>query len=292
VLATACRHRGAYPPRLLDLDDPPSVLYMRGSAKLMTLVSTVAAVAVVGSRRASGYALEVAHELGRRLAGCGTPVVSGMAFGVDSAAHEGALAAAGPTVAVLGSGADVPYPRAKLSLYRRICESGLVLSELPPRSRPARWTFPARNRIMAALCAMTVVVEGNHESGSLITARFAAELGREVGAVPGQVTSPLADGPNGLLADGACVVRSAEDVLDAIYGPGHELLSSKRSDPSALSPRLRSLLAAVEQGNETVEAIAGGRGEASEVLSGLTELELLGLVRRAAGGRYLRCAAT
>jgi DNA processing protein len=215
-----------------------------------------------------------------------------MAFGVDSAAHEGALAAPGPTLAVLGSGADVPYPRAKRSLYERIVESGLVLSELPPSARPFRWTFPARNRIMAGLSAMTVVVEGRHDSGSLITARFAAELGREVGAVPGQVTSALAGGPNGLLADGACVVRSTADVLDVIYGAGHGLAPPDRALAQALEPRLRSLLAAVEQGRGTVEALVSEAGEAGEVLGGLTELELLGLVRRAAGGRYVRCASS
>jgi DNA processing protein len=139
---------------------------------------------------------------------------------------------------------------------------------------------------------MTVVVEGRRDSGSLITARFAAELGREVGAVPGRVNSTLAHGPNALLADGACVVRSAADVLDALYGPGHGLGSPGQALAQALEPRLRRLLAAVEQGGETVDALAGDADEAGEVLSGLTELELLGLVRRAAGGRYVRTASS
>jgi DNA processing protein len=291
-LEIVCRHESGFPSRLLEADDAPALLYLRGDGSMLSLLSKTPAVAVVGSRRASDYALEVAHALARELAACGIAVVSGMAFGVDSAAHEGALAATGPTLAVLGSGADVPYPRAKRSLYQRIVESGLVLSELPPRSRPLRWTFPARNRIMAGLSAMTVVVEGSHDSGSLITARFAAELGREVGAVPGQVTSALAGGPNALLADGACVVRSAADVLDALYGPGHGLASPQRALARALEPRLRSLLAAVEQGRETVDALAGEARETGDVLSGLTELELLGLVRRAAGGRYVRCASS
>jgi DNA processing protein len=291
-LSVICRHRTAFPPGLREADDGPALLYLRGDGELLSLLSRTPAVAVVGSRRASGYALEVAHALGRELAACGLPVVSGMAFGVDSAAHEGALAAAGPTLAVLGSGADVPYPRAKRSLYERIVKSGLVLSELPPRSRTLRWMFPARNRIMAALSAMTVVVEGCHDSGSLITARFAAELGREVGAVPGQVTSALAGGPNALLADGACLVRSAADVLDTLYGPGHGLAVPERALSQALEPRLRSLLAGVEQGRATVDALASETTDAREVLSGLTELELLGLVRRAAGGRYVRCASS
>jgi DNA processing protein len=185
----------------------------------------------------------------------------------------------------------VPYPRAKRFLYERIVDSGLVVSELPPGSRPFRWTFPARNRIMAALSAMTVVVEGRHDSGSLITAGFAAELGREVGAVPGQVTSPLAEGPNALLADGAIVVRSTKDVLDAIFGPGHDIAPPDRA-AGRIEPRLRSLLAAVEQGRATVDDLTGELGDAGEVLGGLTELELLGLVRRAAGGRYVRCASS
>jgi DNA processing protein len=291
-LALLCRHDSAFPPRLLEADDAPVLLYLRGNDSILSLLSKLPAVAVVGSRRASDYALEVAHALARELAACGLPVVSGMAFGVDSAAHEGALAAGGPTLAVLGSGADVPYPRSKRHLYERIVESGLVLSELPPRSRPLRWTFPARNRIMAGLSAMIVVVEGSHDSGSLITARFAAELGREVGAVPGQVTSPLAGGPNGLLADGACVVRSARDVLDALYGPDHGLLSPAQAPTLVLEPRLRSLLASVEQGMETVEELTADGLEIGDVLSGLTELELRGLVRRGAGGRYVRCACS
>jgi len=291
-LATVCRHEAAFPPPLLEANDGPASLYLRGDDAMLPLLSKAPAVAVVGSRRASQYALEVAYTLGRELAACGIPVVSGMAFGVDSAAHEGALAARGPTLAVLGGGADVSYPRAKRSLYERIAKSGLVVSELPPRSQPFRWTFPARNRIMAGLSAMTVVVEGRHDSGSLITARFAADLGRDVGAVPGQVTSALASGPNALLADGACVVRSAADVLDALYGPGHGLASPERALAQALGPRLRDLLAAVEQGRDTVDALAGEASEAGDVLSGLTELELLGLVRRAAGGRYVRCASS
>jgi DNA processing protein len=290
-LAALCRHAAAFPRPLLEADDGPALLYLRGRDELLSLCASGPAVAIVGSRRASDYALEVAHTLARELAACGVPVVSGMAFGVDSAAHEGALAAAGPTLAVLGSGADVPYPRAKRFLYERIVESGLVVSELPPRASPFRWTFPARNRIMAGLSAMTVVVEGRNDSGSLITAHFAADLGREVGAVPGQVTSPLADGPNGLLVDGATVVRSTTDVLDVIYGPGHDVAPPDRV-PERLEPRLRTLLAAVEQGRATVDALTSEIGEAGDVLGGLTELELLGLVRRSAAGRYVRCADT
>jgi DNA processing protein len=263
-------------------------LYCRGRGGLERLAGDPA-VAIVGSRRASSYGLEVARALARDLSACGVPVVSGMALGVDSAAHEGALEGGGLTVAVLGGGADVPYPRSKLGLYRRIASNGLIVSELPPALQPFRWCFPARNRIMAGVSTMTVVVEGNTSSGSLITAGFAADLGREVGAVPGQVTSALAGGPNGLIRDGACVVRGAEDVLDALYGAGEGARRASGATPH-LDERLQRLLGAVERGRRSADAIASDPAEVAEVLTGLTELELLGLVRRGDGGSYVRCA--
>ena len=176
-------------------------------------------VTVVGARRASTYGREVARELGRELASAGLVVVSGLAFGIDACAHRGALDG-GLTVAVLGCGADVAYPAAHRSLWRRVGEDGLVLSELPPGCGAWRWAFPARNRIMAALSGMTVVVEAAERSGSLITADLAADLGRDLGAVPGPVGSRLSVAPNNLLAGGACLVRDAQDVLDAMLGPG------------------------------------------------------------------------
>jgi DNA processing protein len=295
-LSAHCRHDPALPRGLLEPRDAPRLLYVRGDLALLGRLREEPAVAVVGSRRASPYGLEVARTLGRELAACGVTVVSGMALGVDSAAHEGALDGGGPSVAVLAGGADVPYPRTKLRLYRRLCREGLVLSELPPGCRPRRWCFPARNRIMAALAAMTVVVEGRADSGSLITAGFAADLGREVGAVPGQVSSSLSSGPNGLLADGACVVRSASDVLDALYGPGHgERMNAARvaGRRERLEPRLAAVLAAVEAGAGTVDAIVASVSgvSAGQALAGLSELELLGLLRRTAAGSYIRCAS-
>ena len=146
-------------------------------------------------------------------------VLSGMAFGIDACAHRGALES-GRSVAVLGCGPDVAYPAAHRSLWRRIQENGLVLSELPPGTGAWRWSFPARSRIMAALAGLTVVVEAAEGSGSLGTAEIAADLGREVGAVPGPVSSRVSAGPNCLLSDGANVVRGAEDVLDVLLGPG------------------------------------------------------------------------
>jgi DNA processing protein len=286
-LRAVCPHGGRYPPLLREAADQPAALFMRGREETLAAMIEGPAVAIVGSRHASSYGLEVAHGLARELSACGVPVVSGMAFGIDSAAHDGALAARGPTVAVMPGGADAAYPRSKHALHRRIAERGLVVSELPPGTRPFRWCFPARNRIMAALARMTVVVEGTERSGSLITARFAQDLGREVGAVPGHVTAEVAAGPNALLADGACVVRSAQDVLDALHGPGVLTLAAERRTP--LEPQLEHLLAAVERG-ETIESLAAGGTGVGAVLAGLTELELLGLVRRGPGGSYVRCA--
>jgi DNA processing protein len=286
-LWAVCRHEESFPDRLLEAPDAPALLYGRGTVSLERLNEPP--VALVGSRRASGYGLEVARTLARELAACGVPVVSGLALGVDSAAHDGALEGGGLTVAVLGGGADMPYPSSKRGLYRRIVADGLVVSELPPGLQPFRWCFPARNRIMAGLSVMTVVIEGSTSSGSLITAAFAADLGREVGAVPGQITSRLARGPNALIRDGACVVRCAEDVLEALYGAGEAALRASAVTP-ALDERLQTLLDAVERGHGSADSIARDPTEVGEVLAGLTELELMGLVRRGPGGSYVRCA--
>ena len=288
-LWTVCRHHRGYPSALRVIGrDAPAALYVKGDAGLLELLEVERSVAIVGSRKASEYGKQVAYALGRELAASGVPVVSGLAFGVDAAAHEGALAGGGPAVVVMPSGADVAYPRSHHRLHARLCEQGLVVSELPPGTRPLKWCFPARNRIMAGLAQMTVVVEGTATSGSLITAQFAQDSGRDVGAVPGLVTSGLAAGPNALLADGACVVRSASDVLDALYGVG---AGPPRGiivrEP--LEPRLEKLLRAVEAG-QGVDAIVRGGAAVDDVLAGLTELELLGLVCRGPGGSYLRTA--
>jgi DNA processing protein len=291
ALGTVCRHESLFPTPLLEPPDGPSLLYLKGDRGHLHRMRSDPVVAVVGSRRASPYGLEVARSLGRDLSACGIVVVSGMAFGIDSAAHEGALEGGGLTVAVLGSGADQPYPRSKGNLYERIASKGLVASEMPPGQSPFRWCFPARNRIMAALASMTIVVEGTANSGSLITARFAADLGREVGAVPGPVTSTVASGPNGLLADGACLVRSAADVLDAIYGPGSpDILRAKASALPELGEPLKRLLSAVEEGRSSPDEIASDPAEVPEILAGLTELELMGVIRRGPDGGYIRCA--
>lgn len=215
-----CRHDGRFPAGLRATPAAPWTLIGRGDSARLDRLDSSACVAVVGSRRATSYGREVARELGRDLAREGVFVVSGLAFGIDACAHRGALEA-GSTVAVLGCGPDVAYPASHRSLWRQVAESGLVLSELPPGTGAWRWTFPTRNRIVAGLCAMTVVVEAAQRSGSLITANLAADLGRELGAVPGPVSSRASAGANDLLAGGACLVRNASDVFEVLAGvPG------------------------------------------------------------------------
>src|SRR5581483_678724 len=202
--------------------DAPAVLFGRGDPALLGELVPDGAVTIVGTRRPSGYGRELATSLAREVAAAGVGVVSGMALGIDSRAHAGALEAGGFTVAVLGNGVDIAYPASSRQLYAQIAERGLVISELPPGTAARRWSFPARNRIMAALSAMTVVVEAREPSGSLITAEFAQELGRQLGAVPGRVGTSSAAGTNGLLRDGAAVIRGAGDVLDALLPIGAE----------------------------------------------------------------------
>ena len=286
-LHSVCVHDAAYPPLLAQAPDRPAALFVAGGWERFATIVSQTNVAVVGARRASGYGLEAARVLGHDLAAAGVTVVSGMALGVDSAAHAGALEGGGATVAVLAGSAHRPYPSSKRRLHGRIVETGCVLSEMPPGAAIRRWSFPARNRIIAGLARATVVVEAAVTSGSLITAEFARALGRDVGAVPGQVTSPLASGPNDLLFDGALVVRDAGDVLDLLFGAGVRPLPPRR-DGSELRPRLRDLLGEVEAGRTTLSAIVAAGGDAGSAMVGLAELELLGYVRRGPAGSYVR----
>jgi DNA processing protein len=280
-----CRHGDLYPRGLRDAADAPWALIGRGDPGLLDGLEPFAAVTVVGSRRATSYGREIARELGRELASAGMIVVSGLAFGIDACAHRGAIDA-GRTIAVLGCGPDTAYPAAHRSLWRRICEEGLVLSELPPGAAPWRWTFPARNRIMAALTGMTVVVEAAARSGSLITADLAADLGRDLGAVPGPVTSRASAGTNSLLAGGACLVRDAQDVLDAMLGPGAKPIA--HSGP-ALDPGLAEVLSAIEAGESSCDGVAAALGlSGPDAAAALARLELLGYVTCSTVGMYAR----
>ena len=207
------------------------------------------AVAIVGTRRPSPYGTEVAYALGRGLGAAGVTVVSGLALGIDATAHRGCLDGSGSAVAVLACGPERAYPRRHRRLHEQVAERGLVFSELPPGTQAQRWSFPARNRIMAGLARLTVVVEAADPSGSLITADFARDLGRTVAAVPGRVTARMAAGTNGLLRDGAVPVTSTEDVLDELFGVGHAPGAAAGPGPAPpVDAALRDVLDAVEAG--------------------------------------------
>lgn len=284
---TICRCDPAYPRRLAAAPGSPAVLHVAGGRGRLAALLAAEAVSIVGSRRGSPYGLEVARALGRSLTAAGLTVVSGMALGIDSAAHAGTLEGTGATVAVLPAGAERPYPAGKRALYRRIIRAGVAVSELPPGSESRRWTFPARNRIIAGLSAMTVVIEAGERSGSLVTAGVAEDLGRQLGAVPGRVTAPLSAGTNHLLARGATVVRDASDVLDAIFGAGVRAVPvTSGSGPGAVSPELQDLLDAVGAGADTLGALVRSGRPLEQTLTSLAELELCGHIRREAGGRY------
>jgi DNA processing protein len=284
-VVTVCGHADAYPPPLRDLVDPPAVMFGVGRAEVLSLLADEPAVTVVGTRRASPYGTEVAYALGRGLGASGVPVVSGLALGVDGTAHRGCLDGGGVPVAVVGSGPDVIYPRRHRRLHERVQESGLVLAELPPGTEPYRWSFPARNRIMAGLAQMTLVVEAADPSGSLITADFAKDLGRCVAAVPGRVTSSVARGTNNLLKDGATPISGTEDVLDELFGVGARAVRDLDAKPEPDDPLLLKVLEAVD-GCDSVETVARATGQtAAETRAALGRLEAEGyLVRRDLGG--------
>jgi DNA processing protein len=283
-LATVCRCRDAYPSRLRDLADPPAVIHALGD-----LVEYDDAIALVGARRASSYGLEVAGALGRGLSAARVPVVSGLALGVDSAAHEGALQAPGPTIGVLAGSAHEAYPRRGWRLHAAVARRGAVFSELPPGAEVHRWCFVARNRIIAALSAATVVVQATERSGSLTTADFATELGRIVGAVPGLVTSRLSAGTHSLIQAGAPLVRDARDALELLAEATGRDYAAPEPAPVSLAPPLRRLLAAVEDG--TLTSLTNTPEQARAALAGLAELERLGLVRRDTGGHWQRAVS-
>jgi DNA processing protein len=282
-LDTICGCDPAYPPGLRALAAPPAVLYVAGGLERVVDLLLGQPVAIVGSRKASPYGLDMARALGRGLAASGLTVVSGMALGIDSAAHAGALEAGRPTVAVLPTSANRPYPPGKRALHRRIVAGGAAVSELGPGTDVWRWMFPTRNRIIAALAAMTVVVEAGERSGALVTARLARGIGRPVGAVPGRVTQPQTAGSNGLLAAGACLVRGPQDVLDHLFGAGERTAREPRRQPPA---ELAPLLAAIADGHESTAALARAGVRPEQGLAALAALELGGFVRRGAGGRF------
>jgi DNA processing protein len=257
--------------------DPPPSLFFRGAGDPALLAGR--SVAVVGARSCSPYGAQVARRLSRDLAAAGLVVVSGLARGVDGEAHRGALEAGGLTVAVLGCGIDRDYPASNAQLSRRIEEDGLVVSEYEPGVEPAPWRFPARNRIIAGLCEAVVVVEARERSGALITADFALEEGREVFAVPGEITSALSAGTNALLKLGATPLTGVADVLDAL---GVE--QPAPGGTADVSPNAATILELVRDGPAGADELTARAAlEPGAVSVALTELELAGLVVAADG---------
>jgi len=265
---------GEYPDDLATTADPPLGLFVRGR------LEPARRVAVVGSRRATAYGRQVARDLGEQLAGSGVTVVSGMARGVDAAAHAGSIAARGRTVAVWGAGPDRVYPGEHRALAEAIAGSGALVTEYPPGTPPRRHHFPERNRIIAGMVDTVVVVEAAARSGALVTARLALDEGREVVAVPGSIFSELSLGPNALLGLGARPLVTVRDLLDAPM-PGLRV-------PADAEPH--GLLGILPRGEAlAVDDIAArARQEVRETLVELLELELVGAVERQADGRFSR----
>lgn len=270
-----------YPPSFRPLSLPPPAIYVAGE------LDRRPAIAIVGARRASAYGLEVAAWFARSFAEAGVTVVSGFAVGVDAASHRAALEVeGGRTIAVLGSGLGVDYPRGHGALGRAIADHGALLTEFPCGRLPARWQFPARNRLIAALADACLVVEAAPQSGSLVTARWALDLGREVLAVPGRVVDELALGTNRLIADGARPALEPADVLEAIgFAPPSRQAPS--TPPSGLGADATRLWSAARQAAASPEALAAlAEIPIDRALATLLELELTGHLRRLIDGRY------
>jgi DNA processing protein len=271
-----------YPSSVLELDDPPVALFVRGARVDISELR----VAIVGARRCSALGGEMARDLGRRLGSAGVCVVSGAAYGIDANSHRGALDAGGRTIAVLGSGIDVGYPRSSADLIARIAQVGSVVSEYAPGVPAEPHRFPARNRIVVALAVALVVVEGASSSGSRISVDHALDLGREVFAVPGPVTSPLAEVPLALIRDGATMIRGADDLL-ADLGVVLPAEGTGADPPIELPDDERRVWSRLVEPT-LPDAVARSAGlSIPDAVAALIRLELRGLVR-SAGGRYER----
>ncbi|MDQ4149706.1 MAG: DNA-processing protein DprA [Actinomycetota bacterium] len=270
-----------YPLLLKEIPDPPRQLEVAGRR-----MEQGPAVAVVGSRRASPYGIEIAEWMGAELAKAGVTIVSGLAFGIDAAAHRGALAAGGSTVAVMGCGVDVCYPAGNRRLYAQIASEGTLVSEYPDGTVPMPYHFPIRNRIIAGMTLGVLIVEAKVKGGAMITARLAADFGREVFAVPGMVHSSISQGPHSLIREGARLVTSPEDVLEDLGLQRTEEAGERVEDLGLDEQRVLDALRAEPILLDLVASRA--RMPASTVAAVLLGLEMRGLVTRMPGGRYAR----
>ena len=287
-----CPESPEFPPSLLTIPDPPAVLFCRGDLALLSLP----AVGLIGSRAATEYGRRVAFRLASELAGLSLVIVSGAAYGIDAAAHRGALDATGKTIAVLGCGVDVAYPKPHAPLLAEIADKGLVLSEYPLATRPEPFRFPARNRLISGLARGVVVVEATEKSGSLITAGMALDQGREVLAVPGRVDSPKSAGTHGLIRQGAHLVRHVEDILEALSwsqdGRQNVSVETPVGDGKGLSEPERLVWRTLEAYPQDIDSLGRKTGLPVVDLHGLLlQLELQGLIRQLPGQQYERVEA-
>ncbi|MFP6665155.1 MAG: DNA-processing protein DprA [Deltaproteobacteria bacterium] len=275
-----------FPPSLLQIHDPPEAIWVRGCLNRLRELLCLPAIGIVGGRDCTAQGEATARRLGYEIASAGFVVVSGLARGIDAAAHRGALEAKGRTVAVIGCGPDIVYPQANARLRRAILKQGLLLGEQKPGTPPLKQNFPARNRLISGLSAGVVVVEARKRSGSLITARLALEQGREVFAVPSAPLLPRAAGTNGLLKAGAGLVENLDDILQAL--PWLSQVLDKRAAPEDDGPLTQgvALLGWIREGAETVDDLARLSGRrVDEIQRLLLDLELGGRVHRGADGR-------
>jgi DNA processing protein len=285
-----CHHNPRYPLTPPGADGAPRMLHVAGGIERMHELLAQPTVAIVGTRRASDYGMEVAYGLARGLAASGITVVSGLAEGIAAAAHQGALQAGARTVTVMAGGVDVATPASWRDLHRSIAAEGCALAELPCGTAARGWCHIARARIVAALARIVIVVEAHERPTELLHARLATAAGTAVAAVPGRVSAPAARGPHQLLRAGALLVRDPQDVLDALYGVGARQVAVSRP---AQGDRLQAVLDQVGSGNDTVTKLTTADtlqgAPAQEVLVALAELELSGAVARGDGGRYVVC---
>jgi len=283
---------GDYPAALLDTDDPPLLLYAIGQTAHLRQLQAHHAMAVVGSRNPTPQGSLNAREFARSMAACGLTVISGMALGIDGAAHEGALQGAEPgqlaTIAVVGTGLDRVYPKQHLALAHRIAAQGLILSEYPLGTPPLNANFPKRNRLISGLSQATLVVEAALQSGSLITARQALEQGRDVFAIPGSIHSPQSKGCHALIKQGAKLVESAQDVLEELRWPDATLQPPGKAASDA-DPTDKGLLAQMGHEPAGLDALQARCGlSTAQLQAQLLELELAGQVARLPGGLFQR----
>lgn len=275
-----------YPPLLKEIYNPPYLLYAKGNAGLLTN----RCIAIVGSRNSTHYGKKIAFKLAGQLAKRGFTIVSGFARGIDSYAHKGAMAVGGTTIAVLGNGLDVIYPRENYSLMKEIMVSGLMLSEYPPGTSPLRGNFPARNRLISGLSLGVVVVEASEHSGALITADFAVEQNREVFAVPGNINSPNSTGTNRLIKEGAKMVNCVDDILEELTGyfiEPKESQSTRQSDRPATSDEGRVLSLISSQPVHIDELVDESGLDISQLNAYLSNLEVEGSIERLPGNYYV-----